>query len=151
VLLDQIADGQRLIGGDQRADQTDEKFVHANNVSVWKNESRCKQVAPGLNYGVVCLRWKCAEDSAHHSSSRKQFAKMAGNSFRCAQTGCPGLRVMLPPLLFFDGSAAATKIKPRLCAPMNLSTARCENLILNLMSDECDDAHATCRIMFSLP
>ena len=34
---------------------------------------------------------------------------------------------------------------------MNLSTARYENLILNLMSDECDNAHATCRIMFSLP
>jgi hypothetical protein len=58
---------------------------------------------------------------------------------------------MLPQLPFFDISAAATKIKPHLCAPMNLSPARCENLVLNLMSDECDGAHATCRIMFSLP
>jgi len=64
VLLNQITDGQRLIRGHQRANQTDEKFIHANNVSVWKNESRCKQVAPGLNYSVVCLRRKCAEDSA---------------------------------------------------------------------------------------
>ena len=76
---------------------------------------------------------------------------MACNSFRCAQTGFTGLRVMLPQLPFFDISAAATKIKPQLCAPMKLSTARCENLILNFMSDEGDDAHATCRIMFSLP
>jgi hypothetical protein len=104
-----------------------------------------------LNYSVVYLRRKCAEDSARYSSFRKQFAKMACNSFRGAQTGFTGLRVMLSPLPFFDGSAAATKIKPHLCAPMNLSPARCENLILNLMSDEGDDAHATCRIMFSLP
>jgi hypothetical protein len=90
-------------------------------------------------------------DSALYSSFRKPFAKMACNSFRCAQTCFTGLRVMLPQLPFFDISAAATKIKLHLCAPMNLSTARCGNLILNLMTDECDDAHATCRIMFSLP
>jgi hypothetical protein len=51
----------------------------------------------------------------------------------------------------FDISAAATKINPHLCAPMNLSPARRENPLLNLMSDEGDDAHATCRVMFSPP
>jgi hypothetical protein len=44
VLLDQIADGQRLIRGYQRANQTDEKVVHANNVSLWKHQSRRKQL-----------------------------------------------------------------------------------------------------------
>jgi hypothetical protein len=78
------------------------------------------------------------------STAKTQFIKRA--QFLAKDSG-----VMLPQLPFFDISAAATKIKPHLCAPMNLSTARCENLILNLISDEGDDAHATCRIMFSLP
>ena len=30
---DEIADGNRLIGGDQRAEQTDQKIIHARNLS----------------------------------------------------------------------------------------------------------------------
>jgi hypothetical protein len=76
---------------------------------------------------------------------------MAGSSFRRAWTRFIGFRVMPPQLPFFDVGAAATKIKPHPCAPMNFTTAHRENLILNLMSDECDGAYATCRSMSSLP
>jgi len=76
VLLNQITDGQWLIRGYQRANQTDEKFVHANNISFWQHESRCKQVASGLNFSVAVSGGNApmtAHATVHFASSLRKW------------------------------------------------------------------------------
>jgi hypothetical protein len=41
-LLDQIADGERLVCRHQRANQANEKLIHANKISPSRDESRCE-------------------------------------------------------------------------------------------------------------
>ena len=75
---------------------------------------------------------------------------MACSSFRRAWIHFIAFRVMLPHLRFFDVGTAQLKLNPPLRAD-EFFNAHCENPILNLMSDECDGAYATCRNMSSLP
>ena len=46
LLLDQIADGQRLVRGQQRAQQADGEVVHADKVAIRRAESKANCILP---------------------------------------------------------------------------------------------------------